>query len=116
MRQVEEDELDDALLASGPRKIVRPTSNLRTNVELPYVWFSSGTPKKILPFYRADALTVLVSRLSTVIYPSRQYACTPKSCGGTCPPGCSDIPIRSAAVRYFPGRPYKRPVSGGELG
>jgi hypothetical protein len=51
--------------ASAPRKIVRPTSNLRTNVELPYVWFSSGTPKKILPFYRADALTVLVSRLST---------------------------------------------------
>jgi hypothetical protein len=28
--------------ASGPRKIVRPTNNLRTNVELPYVRFSSG--------------------------------------------------------------------------
>ena len=36
-----EDELDEALLGFGT-----------DNVELPCVWFSSGAPKKILPFAR----------------------------------------------------------------
>jgi hypothetical protein len=34
VRQAEEDEVDEALLGLGPRKMVRPASNLRTNVQL----------------------------------------------------------------------------------
>jgi hypothetical protein len=50
---------------SGSRKIVRPASNLRTNLEPHCIWFSSGAPKKILPFDQADELLASGPRLSS---------------------------------------------------